>query len=255
WMRRQRRRLFDLEGVVAGSRLASALPGGARGEVMTVAPWLPVPADFEAYLAGRPRNFRTNVRKASRQLAAQGLAHRATRSAQPDAALDVLHLLHTSAWGRRSAFLSVFGRFAAAARAGAARGEVVFHELAVGDRVVASIAAFEVAGRVSLNQSGRLQDHRWHNAATVLLGAIIREAGARHLVEVDFLRGNEGYKWRFATEGRELYRWRAANGRLGRAAMTASVMHERARSRFGGLVRGASGRLAAARRRRLPGSG
>src|SRR5436190_17797934 len=47
WLRRRRHHAFDFEGVVAGSRLASALPGPARGEVMAVAPYLPVPVDFD----------------------------------------------------------------------------------------------------------------------------------------------------------------------------------------------------------------
>ena len=90
------------------------------------------------------------------------------------------------------------------------------HELASDDLVVATVTAFEVAGRVSLYQSARLTDHRWRDATTVLLAAIIDDACARGFKEVDFLRGDEPYKGRFTRNQREMMRLVAGRGVIGR---------------------------------------
>src|SRR5262249_18446851 len=81
--------------------------------------------------------------------------------------------------------------------------------------VVATVTAFEVAGRVSLYQSARLTGRRWRDATTVLLAAIIDDACARGFNEVDFLRGDEPYKGRFAPNHREMLRLVAGKGVVG----------------------------------------
>ena len=81
--------------------------------------------------------------------------------------------------GNRSNFLPVFDRFAAGFAGGCAADEVVVHELGNDDLVVATVTAFEVAGRVSLYQSARLTDRRWRDATNVLLAFIIDDACTR----------------------------------------------------------------------------
>jgi CelD/BcsL family acetyltransferase involved in cellulose biosynthesis len=110
----------------------------------------------------------------------------------------------------------------------AAADEVVVHELVRDDLVVATVTAFEVAGRVSLYQSARHTDPRWRDATTVLLAAIIDDACGRGLREVDFLRGEEPYKERFAPERREIVRLVAGKGFDGR--LRCSAMAARARA-------------------------
>ncbi len=109
--------------------------------------------------------------------------------------------------------------------------------------------------RVSLYQSGRIRDQRWRNAATVLLSAIIEDASRRGLVEVDFLRGDEGYKWGFASDAREIYRLRAANGVVAELAVNVLVLVARARSQLGRLARSAYGTATQAWQRRRRHSG
>ena len=58
------------------------------------------------------------------------------------------------------------------------------------------------AGR--LYHSARLTERPWRDATTVLLAAIIDDACARGFNEVDFLRGDEPYKGRFAPNHREM---------------------------------------------------
>jgi CelD/BcsL family acetyltransferase involved in cellulose biosynthesis len=216
WLCRPGERLLDLKGVQAGSRLIEALPGRVRREPMAIAPFTPLPGSPEAYRAALPSLFRRNLRVSAKRLAAEGVTHRTIRGRAILEHLGTLRELHQSQWGNRSRFLPAFDRFAAGFAAGGAADEVVVHELATGDLVVATVAAFEVAGRVSLYQSARLTDRRWRDVTTVLLAAIIDDACARGFREVDFLRGAEPYKGRFAPDYRQMSRLMAGKGVTGR---------------------------------------
>jgi CelD/BcsL family acetyltransferase involved in cellulose biosynthesis len=150
------------------------------------------------------------------RLAKEGAGHRAIRGPALASSLTTLRELHWSQWGGRSQFLPAFDRFAAACVAGAAVDEVAVHELHTDARVIASVVTFEVAGRVSLYQSGRLTDPRWKDATTALLATIVDDACNRGFAEVDFLRGEEDYKGRFTTTRRGMDRLVAGSGVSGR---------------------------------------
>lgn len=216
WLCRPGERLLDLKGIRPGSRLIEALPGRVRRQPMAVAPFIPLPDSPQAYRATLPAQFRKNLRVSAKRLAAEGVAHQTIRGRAVLQHLDTLRELHQAQWGSRSGFLPVFDRFAAGFAGGCAADEVVVHELGNDDRVVATVTAFEVAGRVSLYQSARLTDRRWRDATTVLLAAIIDDACARGLSEVDFLRGDEPYKGRFTPNHREMFRLVAGQGAVGR---------------------------------------
>lgn len=216
WLCRPGEYLLDLKGIRAGSQLIEALPGRVRREPMAGAPFTPLPDSPEAYRATLPSQFRRNLRVSAKRLAAEGVTHQAIRGRAVLQGLDTLRELHHAQWGSRSGFLPVFDRFATGFAAGCAADEVVVHELRNDNLVAATVTAFEVAGRVSLYQSARLTDRRWRDATTVLLAAIIDDACARGFSEVDFLRGDEPYKWRFAPNHREMLRLVAGKGIVGR---------------------------------------
>ena len=237
WLGRPGSRLLDLEGMAAPARVAAALPGRVRQEVIDVAPWAPLPSDPGQWLTDRSRNFRSNVRKAVNRFEREAATYRVTRGASVEGALGTLRRLHAARWGGRSRFLAAYVRFAAAGRVGAARGEFVFHELVAADAVVAAMGCFEVAGRMSLYQSGWLPAHRWRNASTLLLTRAIEDACRRGLTEVDLLRGDEPYKRSFAPAARQLLRLQAAHGWAGRLALALLVLGRRSR-RLAGRTRG-----------------
>jgi CelD/BcsL family acetyltransferase involved in cellulose biosynthesis len=238
WLRRPGSRLFDLEGIRADSWLITALPEDVRRELLTVAPWVALPADFEEYWAARPANFRRNLRKTSTRLTAEGGVCRIQRGASAVRSLATLSRLHGAQWGDRSRFLPSFERFATACRLAAEVDEVAVHELTVGETVIAIFVTFEVARRLSLYQSARLTDKRWRDGATMLLTAVITDACNRGLAEVDFLRGDEVYKRSYASEQREVFRLRAANGRVGRIALVVDTGVRKLRHLVGSLVSG-----------------
>ena len=216
WLCRPGERLLDLKGIRAGSRLIEALPGRVRREPMSVAPFAPLPDSPEAYRATLSPQFRKNLRVSAKRLAAEGVTHQTIRGRAVLQRLDILRELHQSQWGGRSNFLPVFNRFAAGFAGGCAADEVAVHELGNDSLVVATVTAFEVAGRTSLYQSARLTDRRWRDATTVLLAAIIDDACARGFSEVDFLRGDEPYKGRFTADHRQVLRLVAGRGVAGR---------------------------------------
>ena len=237
WLGRPGSRMVDLEGVADGSRLAAALPGRVRREVIAVAPWEGLTADPADWLRMRPRSFRATLRKTTRRLEREAVAHRMRRGASIDTALGTLERLHRAQWGERSNFLAAYEQFGAASRVGAAHGEVAFHELVAGEEVVAAVSCFEFAGRLSLYQSGRLSGHRWRNAATVLLATVIQDACRRGFSEVDLLRGDEPYKANFSSAARKLIRLRAAHGVAGRLMLTSLLLGDRARKLAGPPLR------------------
>jgi CelD/BcsL family acetyltransferase involved in cellulose biosynthesis len=218
WLSRPGERLLDLQGIRPGARLIEALPGRVHRQPMTVAPFTPLPGSPEAYRATLHAQFRKNLRVSAKRLAAEGVTHQAIRGQAVLPRLEILRQLHQSQWGSRSNFLPVFDRFAAGFAGGCAAGEVAVHELGNDDLVVATVTAFEVANRVSLYQSARLTDRRWRDATTVLLAAIIDDACTQGFSEVDFLRGDEPYKGRFAPDHRQMLRLVAGQGVVGRLA-------------------------------------
>lgn len=240
WLRRPGMCLVDLAGIRAGSRLITALPANARCEPAAVAPWAPLPADFDTYMAARPALFRRNFRKASSRLTLAGATHRRKTGPAAVESLGTLRQLHGAQWGDRSLFLPAFDRFAAACRLAVDVDEVSVHELTVDQAVIAIVVTFEVAGRVSLYQSARLTYPRWRDATTVLLAAIIGDACVRGFTDVDFLRGDETYKANFTTARRELFRLRAANNQVGRMAVMLETAARRLK-RLADHAHGASG--------------
>lgn len=220
-------RLLDLRGVRAGARLVEALPGRVRREPMAAAPFTQLPDSPEAFRATLPKQFRRNLRKSADRLEAEGVEHRAIRGPAVLRRLEILRELHQAQWGTRSRFLPAFDRFVAGCAGGVAVDEVVVHELGDGNLIVATVLAFEVAGRVSLYQSARLTDPRWRDATTALLAAIIDDACTRGFTEVDFLRGEESYKGRFTPHHREMFRLVAGSGLAGRLGLvsTAATFH------------------------------
>ena len=238
WLGRPGGRLLDLRGVRAESRLIEALPGRVRREVMAVAPFAPLPDSAEAYRATLPSQFRRNLRKSAGRLEAEGVRHRTIRGPAVLGCLDTLRELHEAQWGHRSRFLPVFDHFVAGCLGGTAAGEVVVHELASDNLVIAIVIAFEVAGRVSLYQSARIiSDPPRRDATTALIAAIIDDACARGFTEVDFLRGDETYKGRFTDRHREMLRLVAGTGVVGRFGCLTSAAIFRAKQTVVGCFR------------------
>ena len=160
-------------------------------------------ADWDAFLAERSRNFRQQLqRKERRLLRNHDLRFRLCQdrqTLQPD--LTVLFALHEARWrGESPAFAGAskeFHReFAACALE---RGWLRLWLLELDDRPVAAWYGFRFAGREFYYQAGRDPEFANLSIGSVLLAHTIRAALNDGVREYRLLRGDESYKYRFAS--------------------------------------------------------
>ncbi|HUF84537.1 MAG TPA: GNAT family N-acetyltransferase [Acidimicrobiia bacterium] len=229
WVRDRRAGLVDLVGCYEQARLPAVLDRPSI-EVVEPAPWTPLPSSFSDFMASRPGALRGQIRGPNRRLRREGASHRLVELDDSARALADLRRLHAQLFGVESQFLPEFDRFARAAPAGIARGELVMHEFVVDDRPVAVNVCFEVAGRVCFYQGGRDVDRRWRGSGTALLALCVEHAMGNGCREFDLMRGDHGYKRLWADETRDILRVSSVRGLAGRLASLALPAGRRVRS-------------------------
>lgn len=231
WLRRPGSRIIDLDGMAANSSLVSALVGpqpDRRVSLIDPAPYVRLPATTVEYLGTRPGKSRSTISRTDKRLTKAGVSFRVRPAAEVDQALDTLRSLHDGRWAEESGFLSQWDAFAAAARAGAGRGEVVFSELVAPDgQMIATEVDFVVAGRVSFYQAGRLTDHDWRGSGSMLKARIVGGAIDDGAVEFDLLRGAEPYKTEWADGQRPLVSVQLAIGSRAKVLLAGSQARAR----------------------------
>jgi dTDP-4-amino-4,6-dideoxygalactose transaminase/CelD/BcsL family acetyltransferase involved in cellulose biosynthesis len=187
---------------------------------------------WEGLLASLSPRLRREIRYDSRKLAREHDVHfrLADDPDRLDADFDTLFALHSTRWSnsafatRHQAFHRDFGR------AALERGWLRLWFLEVGGRPVAAWYGFRFAGVQSHYQGGR--DPAWNRSSVglVLLAHSIREAIEDGVTEYRFLRGAEGYKYRFAKHDPGLESIALARGLKGRTALRAQRMARAARA-------------------------
>lgn len=231
WLRRPGSRIVDLDGLAATGTLAALLASHETDR--TAAPFAAMPTGASDYLAARPGRLRSTVNRTAKRLDRAGVEMVDHRDTFEDG-LAHLMALHDSRWEDDSVFLRGWERFAAAAHAGAAMGEVLIHELRdAAEGPVAVELGFRVGDRHAFYQAGRRTEHDWRGAGSVLRARVIESAAATGAVEYDLLRGDESYKSDWATDRRELVRCVMGVGPLGVAAVRARAERDRRRNRSG----------------------
>lgn len=226
WLGRRGNRMIDFRGVAGGSPLVDVVPGFGSVTTLEVAPFVELTGTPAEYLAARGGRTRSTVTRTAKRLDKAGVEFVTVDGSDPaavEAALETLSRLHDGRWGDESGFLAAWERFSTAAKAGAARGEVVFHELidATGEPIAIEVD-FEVADRTSFYQAGRTTDHDHRGAGSVLRYRIISRAIELGRAEFDLLRGGENYKTEWATDERDLLRIRRGVGLVGRSLVLAA---------------------------------
>jgi dTDP-4-amino-4,6-dideoxygalactose transaminase/CelD/BcsL family acetyltransferase involved in cellulose biosynthesis len=183
-------------------------------------------AGWEAFLAGRSRNFREQVRRRERALA-RGRRIEFRLADDPGRLgddLDTLFRLHGERWGEDAtagltAERRAFHReFAAAALA---RGWLRLWLLEVDGRAVAAWYGFRFGGDEWYYQAGR--DPAWDrwSVGSVLFAHTVRAAAGDGVRAYRLLRGSEAYKRRWATGDPGLETVTLARGAAARAAVAA----------------------------------
>jgi CelD/BcsL family acetyltransferase involved in cellulose biosynthesis len=180
-------------------------------------------SSWDDFLATRSANVRQQARRLERKLDRDhGLRYRGGDSnGRLESDLDALFALHSARWGA-SAYAGRHARFhrdfAALARD---RGWLRLWFLEADGRTVAAWHGFRFAGVESYYQAGR--DPSWEGPAvgSVLLAHSIRSALEDGMREYRFLRGDEQFKYRFASHDPGLETIGIARGAVGDAALAA----------------------------------
>jgi CelD/BcsL family acetyltransferase involved in cellulose biosynthesis len=208
--------------------LIEALPA-IRGDLTchteVQAYYLPLPADWEAFLATLHGKRRQKFRRTWKDFVAwvgdKGYVLERARSAEDvPRGMTILAALHAQRWqeeGQQGVFASP--RFSRFHQQFATRlledNQLDLLWLTVGNEPVAAHYSFAVGGKVYFYQSGRRMDVPSNvRIGIVMFMLAIQDAMARGLAEYDFLGGESAYKLSFTTLTRPLLSARVARRTL-----------------------------------------
>jgi CelD/BcsL family acetyltransferase involved in cellulose biosynthesis len=189
-------------------------------------------ASWDEFLASCSSNARSQIRARERRLARRhDIRFRLTASPlelQND--LNTLFALHKLRWGRQATTFATYESFHRDFAASALdRGWLRLWFLEIDGQPRACWYGFRYAGIQSFYQAGR--DPAWDRSSvgSVVLMHSIRDAFADGMSEYRFLRGDEPYKYRFATSDRGVETIAIARGLASRAALAAAGVAQRSR--------------------------
>jgi CelD/BcsL family acetyltransferase involved in cellulose biosynthesis len=200
-------------------------PGRLGGQVIRREghPVLRWDGSFEHFLDQRSGNFRRQVRDRERRLAGRyRMRYRLSDSTTLEADLDVLFRLHEARLGAHSSFAGCRKAFQRAfAQRALECGWLRLWTLELDDRPVAVEYGFRFGGVESFYQTGRVSDSELQRASVgmTLLVHTVRSACDDGIHEFDFLRGDEPYKYRLASEDHGLDSVCVVRGRAAAAAL------------------------------------
>jgi CelD/BcsL family acetyltransferase involved in cellulose biosynthesis len=192
--------VFVAHDVPAAEGWAEHLGGTVLRSVPS--PVVHLPHDtWDEFLAARSRNFREQARRKERKLyrsfdVTVRLADRATLADD----LETLFALHQLRWGTAAPYASGRERRFQADFASAAldAGRLRLWIVELDGKPVAALHGFRFAGAEYFHQSGRDPSFDEHSIGFLLLAHAIRAALEDGMTEYRLLRGDEGYKARFA---------------------------------------------------------
>lgn len=209
---------LDLWGLQAGSRTREAVKSFAatagysvNEQQEAVAPRLELPASFEDYLASLGKKDRHELRRKLRRFFDSGAD--ATSEVYSEQAEVVEHMeefleLHTRSRQDKTDFMTpametFFRRMASAM---AAAGLVRLFMLYVNKKPVASVFCFDAGNQLYMYNSGYDPDY-----SNLSVGLVSKVMCLRWSIEngkqwLDFLRGNEPYKYDLGAKDQEIYR-------------------------------------------------
>jgi CelD/BcsL family acetyltransferase involved in cellulose biosynthesis len=173
-------------------------------------PFIALPPSAGAFLAGLPNKLRSNLKYYKRALQREGTLKLIDVTNNIDPAFAELVRLHErrfTSQNETSAFLAPEVRAlhkSLAAKLAERRLAHIFL-LELNGKAIAALYGFSIRGRMLFYQSGFDPEYSRFGVGTLLLGEVITaciESGHR---EFDFLRGDEAYKYRWATGTRTLY--------------------------------------------------
>ena len=172
---------------------------------------LPAGATMDDYLAGLGKKQRHEIRRKVRRAEAVGEV-RLDDSIDPLADLETFIDLHQKKWGLDGLFPETPGGaqsrvlFRRLFELHGADGPLRLSFLSVGGRRIAAGIHFETAGGYLYYNAGVDPDARDLSPGVLMVSALIERALAAGVRRLDFLRGNEGYKYDWGSEDEPIQR-------------------------------------------------
>jgi CelD/BcsL family acetyltransferase involved in cellulose biosynthesis len=212
----------DLEELRAGDALLSApMPDGLAAEAapQSTCPVLPLPGDAEAFLAGRSAWLRRNLRRGTRRLEERAeLRFETAEAATLPEFLDAFFRLHEQRWraegqdgllqgeAMRRFHLSSSARLMGA-------GLLRLYGMRLDGRLVAIFHGLGGHGRAYAYLGGFEPELGRDSPGALIAAYAIRQAIAEGASELDFLRGQERYKYDWGAVDRRTHRLRIRHAR------------------------------------------
>ena len=216
--------LVDLRRLRCGDPAADALAAAFRNapqrsewQVTTeredVCPVISLPQgmDFDGYLGTLEKKERHEIRRKIRRAETAGEV-RLTTSAHPLEDLDDFMNLHQKRWGTDGLFPDTPGGdcsrrfFRHLFRHSGPTGPARLTRLTVGDRLVASGIHFDDGRRIAYYNAGVDPDARDLSPGVVMVAEYVKQAIDAGRRELDFLRGNEPYKYQWGAVNQPIQR-------------------------------------------------
>jgi CelD/BcsL family acetyltransferase involved in cellulose biosynthesis len=205
--------LLDSDNDIVNCALALALRG--NGLTVAVSPastcrHIPLPATFESYLASIGGNLRGNFRRRLRNLRkAHNVEFECIRVGQAlEQSYERLLVLHERRFrtrGKKSAFTGsqeVRQFHLHVARRLACQDLVRLFQLTADGKVIAALYGFQLGTRFQFFQCGMHPDWLTQGIGQITVGLSIEGAIELGCVDFDFLRGDEEYKSKWASDYR-----------------------------------------------------
>jgi CelD/BcsL family acetyltransferase involved in cellulose biosynthesis len=183
---------------------------------------------WEAYLASRTGHLRRQLGWQERRLAREGeVTYRLTDASTLEQDLDHLFALHEARWAMRTEFVADAAFHRAFAQSAFERGWLRLWHLELDGKPIASLHSFRFADREWNFQVGRDPAVSIVSPGLLLLWHSLHVAFDDGLTEYLLLRGDEDYKYRFATGDARLETIALGVSRLGKSAVRAGSVVDR----------------------------
>jgi len=183
-------------------------------EVYQPAPYIPLPADFDTYLAGIDKKQRHEIRRKLRRAAEHEAPvrwHIVEDESTLDSEMDGFFALMTQDPVKEKFLTEPMRRqMLAAARTALRGGWLWLAFLEVGGQKAAGSFNFDYGNRLWGYNSGVNRDFIELSPGWVLLSHSLQWACEHGRSEFDFMRGNEEYKYRFGAKDRLVMRGKVA---------------------------------------------
>jgi CelD/BcsL family acetyltransferase involved in cellulose biosynthesis len=208
---------LDLYNIIENSPTVEALKQAARRQIRPISverlqhsPYIPLPGDWEAYLAGIDKKQRHEIRRKMRRAGELGLPVRwyivedqHTLDSEIEALFDLM-----AQDADKAAFLTptMRAQMKETIRCAFDAKCLNLAFLEIGSEKAAAYLSFDYLNRLWIYNSGLNRKFNDYSPGWVLLGYLLQWANQQKFTEFDFMRGDEEYKYRFGAIDRFVVR-------------------------------------------------